>query len=141
MATLAKEAPVPTSDRMQPVGAQGPPRPEPADAELIVLAVLAEGEQYGYAISKAVAVRSGDRLTIGPGVLYPLLSRLERSGMVASRWDGGPGRSEAAPGRRRKWYRLSAKGRRRLDQRIAAHRARHALFEAFIGGSAPEAGA
>jgi DNA-binding PadR family transcriptional regulator len=35
-------------------------------------------------------------------------------------------------GRKRKWYRLSAKGRRRLEQRVAAHRAYQKVIESFL---------
>ncbi|GAB3308058.1 PadR family transcriptional regulator [Epidermidibacterium keratini] len=60
---------------------------------LAVLAVLREGPTYGYAISTALE-RAGVGAVKG-GTLYPLLARLEKDGLVVSRWeagDGGPGR-------------------------------------------------
>ena len=45
---------------------------------------------------------------------------------------GLPGDDDAA-GRKRKWYKLSAKGRKRLEQQVAAHKAYTALIDAFIG--------
>lgn len=103
-------------------------------AELVVLSVLAEGRCYGYAITKAVAARSGNQMRLTPGVLYPLLKGLEADGLVITEWEEiKSDRSEPGEeGRRRKWYRLSPKGERRLEQRIAAHKAYRALIDAFI---------
>lgn len=110
----------------------------PDDAELVVLSVLAEEPLYGYAITKAVAARSGGEIRLSPGVLYPLLARLEGQKLIASEWEEvkSDRADEAAGGRRRKWYRLSAKGRRRLEQRVDAHRAYLHKIAAFIRGDA-----
>lgn len=83
-----------------------------ASAAPLVLGILAEGENYGYAIIQRVADLSGDELEWSEGLLYPLLHRLERQGHVQSLW----GRSES--GRRRKYYRITPAGREVLaDQR------------------------
>jgi PadR family transcriptional regulator PadR len=119
--------------------------------ELVVLAVLADGPGYGYAITKQVAARSDGAMRLSPGVLYPLLSLLEKQGLITSSWDevksdrdaGEPwvDASGESRGRRRKWYRLSAKGRKRLAQRIEAHRAYQRMIESFLpGGTARPAG-
>jgi DNA-binding PadR family transcriptional regulator len=79
-----------------------------ASATPIVLAILAEGESYGYAILKRVAELSGGHLRWTDGMLYPVLHRLERQGLVAAKW----GRAES--GRRRKYYRITKDGRTRL---------------------------
>jgi DNA-binding PadR family transcriptional regulator len=74
-----------------------------------------------------------------PGVLYPLLKGLESKGLVQTSWEEvRADESEEGEGRRRKWYKLSAKGRKRLEQRIAAHRAYRAIIDAFIGGTKGE---
>jgi PadR family transcriptional regulator PadR len=75
-----------------------------ASATPLVLAILSEGESYGYAIIKRVDELSGGELQWTDGMLYPVLHRLERNGLVKASW----GRSEA--GRRRKYYRLTDKG-------------------------------
>lgn len=111
--------------------------PKPADAtlsELVVLSVLAEAPLYGYAIAKRVASRSEDELRLTPGVLYPLLKKLERAGLVTATWETirSERAGEDSDGRRRKWYRLSAKGRRRLSQHADAQRRRQRLVEAFL---------
>lgn len=110
-------------------------------AELVLLSLLGERPQYGYAITKEAAARSDGKIRLTPGVLYPLLKSLEAQGLILSTWetvrsDRGGDEAEGAEGRRRKWYRLSAKGRKRLEQRVAAHRAYRAVIDAFIGPSA-----
>lgn len=75
-----------------------------ASATPLVLAILSEGESYGYAIIKRVAELSQGKLQWTDGMVYPLLHRLERHGHVKAVW----GTSES--GRRRKYYRLTPTG-------------------------------
>lgn len=79
-----------------------------ASATPLVLAILTEGESYGYAIIKRVDELSEGRLQWSDGMLYPVLHRLERNGLVEASW----GRSESS--RRRKYYRLTDRGRAEL---------------------------
>jgi len=79
-----------------------------ASATPLVLAILSEGESYGYAIIKRVEELSGGALRWTDGMLYPVLHRLERNSLVKANW----GRSES--GRRRKYYRLTDKGSEEL---------------------------
>lgn len=79
-----------------------------ASAAPLVLAILSEGESYGYAILKRVGELSDGELQWTDGMLYPVLHRLERNGHVEASW----GRSEV--GRRRKYYRLTRLGREQL---------------------------
>lgn len=83
-----------------------------ASSTPIVLAILAEGDSYGYAILQRVRELSGGHLEWTDGMLYPVLHRLSRLGLVESRWE------VAESGRRRKYYRITADGRTHLaDQR------------------------
>jgi len=83
-----------------------------ASSTPLVLAILAEGDSYGYAILKRVRELSGGALEWTDGMLYPVLHRLERSGLIESRWE------KAESGRRRKYYRLTGAGREQLaDER------------------------
>jgi PadR family transcriptional regulator PadR len=93
-----------------------------ASATPLVLAVLAKGESYGYAIIKRVGELSHGQLLWTDGMLYPVLHRLERQGLVASRW-----RSSEA-GRRRKYYRLTKEGRAQLE----AERERWQMVDATL---------
>ena len=83
-----------------------------ASSTPLVLSILAEGDSYGYAILKRVRELSGGELEWTDGMLYPVLHRLERSGLVESRWE------KAESGRRRKYYRVTEAGREQLaDER------------------------
>ena len=75
--------------------------------DLMVLSVLAGGKRYGYLIQKQVREASGSRIDLPAGTLYPLLHRLEDDALVRSSWDN-------KTGRQRKWYELTAAGRKRL---------------------------
>jgi PadR family transcriptional regulator PadR len=79
-----------------------------ASATPLVLAILAEGESYGYAIIKRVTELSGGHMQWTDGMLYPVLHRLERNGLVAAKWRA----SES--GRKRKYYRITKEGRAQL---------------------------
>ena len=81
-----------------------------ASATPLVLAILAEGDSYGYAIIKRVAELSGGHLQWTDGMLYPVLHRLERLGHIKARWEVGDS------GRKRKYYRLTAGGRAQLAE-------------------------
>ncbi len=83
-----------------------------ASSTPLVLAILAEGDSYGYAILKRVRELSGGELEWTDGMLYPVLHRLERSGLIESRWE------QSESGRRRKYYRITKAGREQLaDER------------------------
>ena len=87
-----------------------------ASSTPIVLAILAEGDSYGYAILQRVRELSGGHLEWTDGMLYPVLHRLERLGHVEARWE------VAESGRRRKYYRITPQGRdsaRRGAQAVA----------------------
>ncbi|HZQ37662.1 MAG TPA: helix-turn-helix transcriptional regulator [Dehalococcoidia bacterium] len=81
-----------------------------ASALPLVLAILDEGESYGYAILKRIDELSGGALAWTDGMLYPLLHRLDRLGYVEARWDAPNG------GRRRRYYRITAAGRNALSE-------------------------
>ncbi len=76
--------------------------------DLMVLSVLAGGKKYGYLIQKEVREASGARVDLAAGTLYPLLHKLEADALVKSSWD-------TSTGRERKWYELTAAGKRRLS--------------------------
>jgi PadR family transcriptional regulator PadR len=80
-----------------------------ASSTPMVLAILAEGDSYGYAIIQRVRELSRGHLEWTDGMLYPVLHRLERLGHVEARWE------IAESGRRRKYYRITSRGRNQLD--------------------------
>jgi len=79
-----------------------------ASATPLVLAILGEGDSYGYAIIKRVAELSRGHLQWTDGMLYPVLHRLERQDLVAAKW----GLSET--GRKRKYYHITRLGKEQL---------------------------
>ena len=83
-----------------------------ASSTPIVLAILAEGDSYGYAILQRVRDLSEGRIEWTDGMLYPVLHRLERLGHIEARWE------TADSGRRRKYYHLTRGGTAQLaDER------------------------
>lgn len=82
-----------------------------ASATPLVLGILADGESWGYAILRRVSELSAGQLTWTDGMLYPLLHRLERQGLVEAHW------REATNGRRRRHYAITAEGRAALAER------------------------
>ncbi len=71
--------------------------------EFCVLALLRDGERYGFEIVRTLA--DADGLVTTEGTLYPLLGRLRREGTVETTWQ------ESSSGPPRRYYRLSSKGR------------------------------
>jgi PadR family transcriptional regulator, regulatory protein PadR len=100
-----------------------------ASATPLVLAILAEGESYGYAILKQVRALSAGELEWTDGMLYPLLHRLERLGHVKTEWRTPP------EGRRRKYYVITQDGRAALaDQQQQWAAVSRALNNVWPGG-------
>ena len=81
-----------------------------ASATPLVLAILAEGESYGYALLARVRELSGGELEWTDGMLYPLLHRLGRLGHVTTEWRTSP------EGRRRRYYAITDGGRASLGE-------------------------
>lgn len=83
--------------------------------DLMVLSVLAEESQYGYSLQKRLNTASLGKVKLAAGTLYPLLHRLESDKLIRSRWDN-------STGRKRKWYDLTAKGKKRLNTQASQWR-------------------
>jgi len=84
-----------------------------ASAKPLVLAILRNGENYGYQIIQSVRRISGGRLVWSEPMLYPLLQRMERDGLVKSKWRITENK------RLRKYYRLTEKGVKEQEQETA----------------------
>ena len=81
-----------------------------ASSRPLILSILSEGENYGYAIIRRVRELSDGQLQWTDGMLYPVLHRMEREELIKSKW------KVASSGRRRKYYRLVSDGKRALDK-------------------------
>jgi transcriptional regulator len=81
--------------------------------ELLVLKTLSWGPMHGYGIASWIEQATGDVLRVEEGSLYPALYRMTRKGWIAGEW----GTSEN--NRKAKYYRLSAEGRRQLQEQTS----------------------
>ncbi len=84
----------------------------PGTLEMLILKTLTRGEMHGYAIAQSIRQVSDEVLRVEEGSLYPALQRLAVKGWVESEW----GATET--GRRARFYRLTAAGRKRLGVEI-----------------------
>ena len=75
--------------------------------DLMVLSVLAGAPKYGYLLQQDLRDASRGLVDIQAGTLYPLLHRLESDKLIRCKWDD-------STGRRRKWYELTAAGKKQL---------------------------
>ena len=94
---------------------------------MLILAVLSEKPNHGYAIARDIESRSQNALQTGEGALYPALRTLERTGQVVSRWE----MQESGPARRT--YQLTDEGRKKLAAQILAWRQFSEAVETVIG--------
>jgi transcriptional regulator len=78
--------------------------------DLLLLAALESQPAHGYAIAETVRERSRQTFDLAEGTLYPALHRLQRGGLLSSRWT-------EQSGRRRRVYQLTAKGQQALAKR------------------------
>lgn len=80
-----------------------------ASAKPMVLAILNRGENYGYEIIQEVKRLSNSQIEWAEGVLYPVLHRLEKQGLIESNWQ------KSEQGRKRKYYQITRKGQKELS--------------------------
>lgn len=76
---------------------------------LLVLSVLQKKDMYGYQIIKEIELRSENVFSFKEGTLYPILHSFEQNGLVKSYWE------ESEQGRKRKYYHITKKGLKELD--------------------------
>ena len=81
--------------------------------DLLIMRTIATESLHGWAIAQRIQLLSRDVLQVNQGSLYPALQRLERQGWITADW----GVSET--NRRARFYKLTAPGRRRLNQEQA----------------------
>ena len=78
--------------------------------DLLILKALTKGEMHGYEIAEWIHATSDNALSVEEGALYPALHRLELRGFLNSAWD------VSVNNRRAKYYKLTAAGRKRLNE-------------------------
>ena len=77
--------------------------------ELLLLRLLAQREMYGYELVKSIRLVTSEAISLGEGVIYPVLHSLERNGALRAK-------RKKVDGRTRVYYAVTAKGRKRLDR-------------------------
>jgi PadR family transcriptional regulator PadR len=97
---------------------EGRAKPPPGDLlpgtlDMLILKTLSRGAMHGYSIAQFIQQASRDVLRVEEGALYPALHRLEVRGLLKAEW----GTSDN--NRRAKFYKLTALGRRELDEEAA----------------------
>jgi len=97
--------------------------------DLLLLAAVQAGPTHGYAIAEILRVRSGGTFDLAEGTLYPALHRLERAGLLSSRWS-------EVNGRRRRVYQLTRKGQQALSTRHDEWQDFARAVHAVVGGPA-----
>jgi transcriptional regulator len=90
-------------------------------AELLVLSLLEEGDRHGYDLARLIGERSRGAINFHVASLYPTLYRMEDKALIEGRW------VEKAGQRRRRYYRLTAAGRKTL-------KSQRTLWEGFFEG-------
>ena len=78
--------------------------------DLLVLKILARGPMHGYGVVQRIQQVSDDALRVEEGSLYPAVHRMEQAGWITSEW------KVTKSGRRAKYYKLTATGRRQLEE-------------------------
>ena len=78
--------------------------------DLMILTILAREPMHGYGISQRLAALSHDSFQVNPGSLFPSLYRLEQDGKLKAEWRASDNNRKA------KYYRLTAAGKKRLEQ-------------------------
>ena len=89
----------------------------PGTLDLLILHTLARGNQlHGFEVAEAIQERSEDVFLVEEGSLYPALQRLLVNGWISGEW------GKTSENRRARYYRLTAAGRKQLDQERAKYR-------------------
>lgn len=81
-----------------------------ASTKPVILSILVHGEMYGYQIIQHVTELSGGTLEWSEGMLYPVLHRMEKDGLIQSQW------LISDNGRKRKYYHLTKQGQEELEK-------------------------
>jgi len=104
-----------------------------ASTSLLVLAALNAEPSYGYEIVKRLAQNAKDVFQWQEGTIYPVLHRLEHDGLVRAQWQDADSTRGLKGPRRRKYYYITAKGRRALADKTAQWNMFHSLVQKMTG--------
>jgi PadR family transcriptional regulator PadR len=94
---------------------------------VLILSLLAERAMYGYEMLQEAERRSARAFQLKEGTVYPALHQMERSGLLKATW------RESETGRPRKYYSLTAKGRRQAESKRRQWEQISAAMRAMLG--------
>jgi len=97
-----------------------------ASTKPLVLAILKGGENYGYQIIQQIWQMSGEEISWSEPMLYPFLQRMEKDGLIKSRW------KVADHKRFRRYYRLTERGFEELEREEAQWLKVHSIFHRLL---------
>ena len=97
--------------------------------DLLILKAIALERQHGWAISERIEQISNNALKVNQGSLYPALHRLERRGWIKADWDVSDNN------RRAKYYRLTKKGQKQLEEQTGVWRSLSAAINLLLDHS------
>ena len=97
--------------------------------DMLLMRAVTDEALHGYALVHRLHLISGKRLSVPQGSLYPALHRLENQGILKATW------GETDTGREAKFYRLTAKGRKRLDAEMAEWKQLSIAISLVLGGA------
>jgi PadR family transcriptional regulator, regulatory protein PadR len=98
----------------------------PGTLMMVVLRVLSRQPLHGYAIAQTIRQLSRDELSVEEGSLYPALQKLLLKGWVKASW------RESDSGRQVREYRITASGRRQLDEEVAEYRRMSSAIDVLL---------
>jgi PadR family transcriptional regulator PadR len=101
-----------------------------ASTRPIILVILQRGENYGYQIIQQVRELSGGELEWSEPMLYPVLKRMEKDGLIKAKW------RKVDNNRFRRYYRLTELGRAELEREKTEWMTVHAIFSRLIEAAA-----
>lgn len=96
--------------------------------DIIILAILNEGESYGYLISKEIKERTANSYIIKETTLYSAFTRLEKNDLIES-FD----KTDASMGSKRVYYRITQTGKTWLEQKKTEWKQTYRVIQKFLG--------
>jgi len=96
---------------------------------MLILNLLSTGDMYGYQMVRELEKRSDNIFTLKEGTMYPILHSLESRGMVEAYWE------DSDSGRKRKYYHITSKGKRLLNEKKKEWKIYSNTVNRVIGGA------
>ncbi len=100
------------------------------NTDMIILALLLDGDSYGYMINKGVHQRTGGRFEFNEATLYTAFRRLEQAGLISSYW------GDEGSGARRRYYTITGPGRKKFSELMREWESAKILIDGMVAPNA-----